>query len=613
MSRVKSFFAQVMDHPVLRVVLALALLVTSTGSMALAAYADDYVNGGVTWGAGASAVPLADVNPMGVNLFLEKEVEQEKVVKTLEMVRDGGYKWVRQGFAWNDIEINGKGIYTDTRNPGKVVNSWDKYDFIVQKAQENGLQIMARLDSPPLWARMPGDDVEQFHKGPPANNQDFGDFARAVAERYKGKIKYYQIWNEPNLWGEWGGHAINAEEYVELLKVAHDSIKSVDPDAVIVTAALAPTTDVSLRNLNDILFLEDMYKAGAAPYFDVFSTMLYGLGQSPEDRRADLDRLSFSRPILLREVMERNGDADKPIWISEYSWLSLPPNLMGDTELSRPPWEGGKNIWGDVVDEQTQARYLVEGYERARSEWPWMGPMFVWHFRNPDGDPREPATYFSIVNQDFTPRPAYEALKDYSARVPTTPVTQDKPLWNVVVFPLLYIITGAFALAAAAFSVIGVGRWASIALNRPTGRYSEWLCTATLNGCARSGETRRPWRAWPCCLDCTTVRATCRCWARPSRATGLLPCSSPRRPWRWWPSRSRSSGTRSSTAASTFPSPKRCCCWPSRQWQPAPSSGTSFPVWRRACTWSTAANLCLLLRLRGHRSPVTATAQALGL
>jgi O-antigen ligase len=488
-SRLLSLFRLVSAHPIARVGLAVVLLAASAGGLSLVAYGDEYVNGGVTWGQDNEQIPLAKVNPMGINLFLEKEPDRNNVIKSLELARDGGYKWIRQDFAWNDIEISGKGIYTDTRNPGVAVNAWDKYDFIVDEANKYGLQIMARLDSPPVWARMPGDDVQQYTKGPPNDNDDFGDFAAAVAQRYKGKVSYYQIWNEPNLIGEWGGHPVSAEEYTALLKVAYQRIKAVNPDAVIVTAALAPTVEDTVSNQNDILFLEGMYDAGAAPYFDVLSTMLYGLGQSPDDRRTDFKRLSFSRPILLRQVMERYHDSKKPIWISEYAWISIPDNLQEQLNLSPEDWKTfqDKNIWGKSVDEVTQGQYLVQGYERARAEWPWMGVMFVWHLRNPDGSPLEPATYFSILNADFTPRPAYNMLKDYSTRVPNAPTPQAKPLWNLTGFPLLYIIFGLFSLASAGYTLASLGRWASAALNVPRGNFSEEAQEVARNGAAIAG------------------------------------------------------------------------------------------------------------------------------
>jgi O-antigen ligase len=491
MRHARALLSDISLNPIARVIFACLLFASSVGGLVLVSFADSYFHAGVAWGRDTPPVPLADVNPMGVNLFLEKEVEPEKVVQTLDMARDGGFKWIRQGFAWNDIEISGKGEYTDTRNPGKVVSAWDKYDFIVDQAVGHGMTIMARLDSPPVWARMPGDDLEKYHKGPPNNPDDYGDFAEAVAARYKGKIKYYQIWNEPNLLGEWGGHPVSAEEYVKLLKVAHDRIKAVDPEAVIISAALAPTTEDSAANRNDILYLQDMYNSGGAPYFDVMSTMLYGLGQPPSDRRMDFKRLSFSRAVLLRDVMVANGDADTPIWISEYAWVSIPSDLQQRLDLSPDEWKvfQDKNIWGHniQVDEETQGKYEVEGYQRARNEWPWMGVMFVWYLRNPDADPLEPATYFSLLQQDFTPRPAYFALQEYSKVVPAVPTPQDRPILVTAGFLLLYSVFGLLSLASFAYVGTGVAGWARAALDLPHGRYSPQAREVALNGAAVVG------------------------------------------------------------------------------------------------------------------------------
>lgn len=452
------------SHPVARSILAILVFALSLGAATLTSYADQYVNAGVAWGPHTQRIDHTDVNPLGVNIFLEKEVDPANVEKSLQMVQDAGLEWVRQNFLWNDIEISGKGDFMDRRGPGPWVDAWAKYDRIVEGCLKHGLQIIARLDSPPLWARMPGDDTAAFPKGPPARYEDYGDFVSAVVSRYKGKIRYFQIWNEPNLIGEWGGHPISAEEYTALLKVAHDAAKEANPDAVIITAALAPTAERSIRNLNDVLYLEAMYRAGAAAYFDIFSTMLYGLGQPPSERRIDLDRLNFSRPIMLREVMEKYGDANKPIWISEYAWISLPPDFQGDPS---------KNIWGKSVDEETQGRWLVEGYERAAAEWPWMGVMAVWHFRDPNPIPNEPANYFAIVKEDFTPRPAYNAIKEYSQRRPATRMPPQKPLWNAVGFPALYGLFLLLAAVSGAYSLSRLGVWVGAALDRPRGRYSD--------------------------------------------------------------------------------------------------------------------------------------------
>src|SRR5438477_1176313 len=143
------------SSPVARTIVAILLFALSLGSLTLTAYADQYVNGGVSWGPNVPHVEHTDVNPLGINLFLEKEVDPAKVEKTLQMVQDAGFKWVRQTFAWNDIEISGKGDFVDRRGPGPVVGAWAKYDRIVAACQKHGLQIIARLDSPPVWARIP--------------------------------------------------------------------------------------------------------------------------------------------------------------------------------------------------------------------------------------------------------------------------------------------------------------------------------------------------------------------------------------------------------------------------------------------------------------------------
>ncbi|MDQ6695533.1 MAG: O-antigen ligase family protein [Chloroflexota bacterium] len=480
--RISSLLRSLFADPIARCLFALTLFVPSLSALTLVAYADNYLNGGITYGAPSQPVEHTEGSQLGVNTFLEKEVDPQNITRTFQMLRDGGFHYIRQGFAWNDIEISGKGDFADTRNPGHIVSSWEKYDRVVDLAQSYGIEIIARLDSPPVWARMPGDDVDEFRKGPPAKNSDYADFVSAVVSRYKGKIKYFQIWNEPNLYGEWGGHAVSPKEYTDLLHAAHDAAKKANPDAVIVSAALAPTAEDSLKNLSDVLFLEGMYHEGAAPYFDIMSTMIYGLGYPPTDRRTDLKRLNFSRPILLHEVMTRNGDVRKPIWISEYAWLSLPAGWEEQRNSAPDKKVWGENTWGQSVDEATQARWEVEGIERARREWPWLGVINVWYFREPDPNPKQPANFFAIVRPDFTPRPAYTALKEHSAEFSSARVPAVKSLPNALGFPLLYGLFGLLTLSSGALWASGLVRWTGAVMAVPRGRYSEAVQERARNG-----------------------------------------------------------------------------------------------------------------------------------
>lgn len=348
-------------------------------------------------------VPIAHTGlpPYGVNTFLEQEVEPEKVDRTLAMAAQAGFRWIRQEFPWEDIEISAKGDFRDHKWD---VDAWAKYDAIVEAAERHGLEIIARLDNPPAWSRARGDEPG-WEVAPPDDYRDFGDFVHAVVSRYRGRVRYYQIWNEPNIFPEWGAQDADPAAYVELLRIAYTRAKEADPDCVILSAGLAQTLEMGPRNLSDLVYLERMYEAGAAEWFDVLGAQVYGLWTGPQDRRTSPDRTNFARAELLREIMVRHGDAHKPIWATEVGWNATPPEL-------------GQFPYGRTTVDQ-QAEYAVAAYHRAEREWPWMGVMNYWFLRRPsDAERGQPWYYFRLLEPDFTPLPVYHALAELAAEPP---------------------------------------------------------------------------------------------------------------------------------------------------------------------------------------------------
>jgi len=349
----------------------------------------------------ADFVPVANVgaNPFGVNVFLQEEVEPQKRELAVQMIADAGFHWIRQEFPWEDIEIHGKGDFEDRRHE-PYRSAWEKYDHIVDLAEQYDLEIIARLSNPPAWSRARGNEAGPF--APPDNLDDYGDFVEAVVRRYKDRIHTYQIWNEPNIYPEWGERPVSPEEYTELLKVGYTRVKAVCPDCIVLSGALAQTIPLGLRDLNDFIFLQRMYDAGAADYFDVLAMQGYGLWSGPTDRRMRPRVLNFSRPLYIREIMVKNGDAHKPIWLTEMNW-NAPPDDFPDKQF------------GYVTPEQ-QARYAVLAYQRAQQEWPWMGVVNAWFFkRATDTETGQAMYYFRLVEPDFTPLPIYYALQEYMA------------------------------------------------------------------------------------------------------------------------------------------------------------------------------------------------------
>jgi hypothetical protein len=333
----------------------------------------------------------AGVPLLGVNVALE-QYDAEDLEAALNRVAEGGFVWVRQSFYWSQIEPQ----------PGRF--DWTIPDRILAAlGRHPGLRLVAVLDdSPPV---------------PPAHPDGFAAFAGAFAARYGVQVDDYQVWDEPNLADHWGGGPVNPPAYADLLARAARAIRDADPSARILLAGLAPIVETGPQNLSDVRYLEQLYQAGAAPYFDVVAGKPYGYDTGPDDRRADEAVLNFSRLLLLREVMVRHGDANKAVWASHWGWNALPPG-----------WTGAPSIWGQT-DERTQASRTVAALERARVEWPWAGALILDQFQ-PNAAPDAPRWGFALVGPDATPRPVYDAVAAWAAALPDAAPVGGYPALN---------------------------------------------------------------------------------------------------------------------------------------------------------------------------------------
>lgn len=328
----------------------------------------------------------------GVQAFLfwkgEEDVQQE-----LQLVKNMGFGWVKQSLAWRDIEP-----FKDSPL------DWWKADRVVEWVEEAGLKLLVRLDRQPFWAQ--ADPKRPLENSPPVDFSDFGAFCGAVAERYKGRIAAYQVWNEPNLAREWGERSPNPSEYVELLKVCFLAIKAADPEAIVISAGLAPTGVHPPTAIPDMEFLEAMYDAGAANYFDVLGVHAPGFKAPPEvapevgeqEVYGGYRGNVFRHVEDMRQIMVVNGDSDKQIAILEMGWM-LEQNIHKDYA-----WYG--------VTQAQQADYLVRAYQYAREHWqPWIGLMITIYFAHPEWEPaNNEEWWWAIVLPDGTARPAYYAL-----------------------------------------------------------------------------------------------------------------------------------------------------------------------------------------------------------
>jgi hypothetical protein len=145
--------------------------------------------------------------------------------------------------------------------------------------------------------------------------------------------------------------------------------------------------------VNDLDYLQGLYDAGAAPYFDALAVHAYGW-RYPPAAEPDPDVINWRRTELLREVMVRNGDALKAVMITEGGWNDHPR-------------------WSKSVRPGQRVAYTLQAYEWARQRWEWCPVVALWalRFPRPMGGYLD---YFAFVTVDFTLKPVYLELQRYA-------------------------------------------------------------------------------------------------------------------------------------------------------------------------------------------------------
>ncbi|HEX8968697.1 MAG TPA: hypothetical protein VF937_12505 [Chloroflexota bacterium] len=340
----------------------------------------------------ASAAPTTVSSPdYGMSLFVFGH--PDTTGRDLKLVTDAGFHWQKTLFQWRQIEAGCKGCF-----------DWTEADRVVKASAQAGVKIIARLDFQPAWARKDG-----ASNGPPDNYQDFADFVSAFVTRYGssstiGRVQAIEIWNEVNLDREWGGQTINqqqAADYVRLLGMGYAAAKSADPSVIVISAGLSPTGVTDGHSADDVQYLQWLYDAGIKGKFDVLGA--HGNTQAPEVDVA-LDSLPqfphpsfyFRRVEQLREVMVKNGDADKRVWLLEFGWTAdkVHPNYS----------------WF-AVSEDKKASNILKAFQYARDHWqPWIGVMTLWTLPDPTWSPDREEYWWAITNTDGSPRAAYANL-----------------------------------------------------------------------------------------------------------------------------------------------------------------------------------------------------------
>lgn len=352
----------------------------------------------------SEAAPIASVDfGLEVNLLDQNAALSGSEVAAL------GANWVKQVVNWREFE------------PVAGEIDFAPLDLLINSLQSRNTKILLTVTAAPDWARS-----IQEENGPPNNFEDFASFMATLASRYAGQVTAYQIWNEPNLRSRWKStvHPISAASYVDLLRQAQAAVKIADPNALVISAGLAPTGfndalnaeagNLEINAIDDRVFLSGMYAEGVADFVDAVGAHPIGWANPPDAlccAQTEGVQTHYENPHFYfantlddyRQIQLANGDSATPIWVTKFGWGT-------SEDLGQPD---PINVFTSYTSLEQQAQYIVRAFDIGAS-FGFVGPMFAYNLNGcqAPGDDGLASCYYSLLGPDGAPRPVFAALQN---------------------------------------------------------------------------------------------------------------------------------------------------------------------------------------------------------
>jgi len=289
--------------------------------------------------------PSGRLNVDGATAWLERDGRHETLARMLRML---GVGWIRERFSWGGTE------------PRKGEIRWQQYDTVADVFTKQGIRVYQIFHDSPSWS----------HGGirgtrNPRDLRDVFRFARTLARHYRGRVRAWEVWNEPDIffWPDLG------DTFAGLQKAAYLGFKAGDPDLPVLLGSFC-------RGLCG--FDESLFEAGIENYFDIFNWHIY----SPPSRYAD----TLKRYL---DLLARYGCQGRPVWLTE-AGIRLPATEPGG-ELK-------------AADERKQADFVPRSFARSLAAGTDRHFFFVYPYY------LERGVQFGSLRKDLSPRPGLLAI-----------------------------------------------------------------------------------------------------------------------------------------------------------------------------------------------------------
>lgn len=280
----------------------------------------------------------------GMHMHRVEQIRNEGNEQSWPKVRFGAWRLWDAGVTWLDLE------------PKKGEWHFEKLDRYVALAEKHHVKVLLTLGQTPQWASARPLEPGPYAKGcaaEPREIEDWEAYVQTVVTRFKGRIEAYELWNEPDFSqvNPKGFYSGTPEKMVELAKVAHRVIKSVDPMALVTTPAV----------VSELERLEPYLRLGGAQFADIVAAHFYTM--PPENFLVLVKRF--------RSVMARYGLESSPIWNTESGFLIANPLR----EVRSTP---GSGVFERVLSESEAAAYVARSLILARANGIARSYWYAW-------------------------------------------------------------------------------------------------------------------------------------------------------------------------------------------------------------------------------------------
>ena len=330
----------------------------------------------------------------------------------MDQVEGLGLGWAKQQVRWGYFE----------GNPGQM--DWSGYDAVVDAANQRGIKVMLSVVEAPHWSRTYFDDNVEV--APPDDLTLLADFMGRMVDRYQGRIHAIEVWNEQNLDREWDtAEGVNAERYVEMLRLAYQAIKSRDPNIIVISGALSPVgaTATDPNNPDRVVYRDDfdyfdrMIAVGFLNYCDCVGAHHNGINMPPDvawdegyndptaQFRGPFDNPdhSWSFKSTLWGYHDRivAAGSDKPLCVTEFGWAT------SEGFDGYPP--GFEFALDNTLGEQAQ--WDVEAFQLMR-QWGFVRMAFLWNlnYSQLGWGPEDPNAPYALIDFKGVGRPSFGTI-----------------------------------------------------------------------------------------------------------------------------------------------------------------------------------------------------------